>query len=225
MLTVVALGQCWHAQLGAANILACAAVMVCLWDPWAVLAAGLWLSFGAVVCIFLVLGGRLPVRDGWRGALRESVRVLGAITVGQVPLTLAIFGQVSLVAPLANAIAIPLVSYLVAPMALLSSALLCLDLPVQAPAILLLHGAQAAFGLLVQFLQLLTTPSWSWFSLPLPPVWTLAIAAAGCAWLLAPGGGPCDGPASVDCSRCFSGRCPVRSMVRYGLRRWTWARA
>jgi competence protein ComEC len=193
MLSVVALGQCARARLGSAAILAWAAALVCLWDPWAVLASGFWLSFGAVACIFLACSGRLPPPPGWRSGLREGLRVQAAITVGQVPLTLAIFGQVSLVAPLANALAIPVVSYLVAPLALLGAGLAVCG-PLLAPvAGGLLAGAETLFGWLGLFLQWLTVPGWSWFALPLPPLWSLAVAAAGCAWLLAPAGWPLRG--------------------------------
>jgi competence protein ComEC len=190
MLGVVAIGRCWRVQLGAATILAAAALLVCLWDPWAVLAAGFWLSFGAVACIFLASGGRMTPPPGWRHALREAVRMQGAITLGQVPLTLAIFGQVSLVAPLANAVAIPLVSYLVAPLSLAGAGLCALGgagLGLGTPLLVL---AEWLFGVLAAWLQWLTQPSWSWFCLPMPPLWTIAAALAGCAWLLAPPGWP-----------------------------------
>ena len=190
MLSVVALAQCGRARLGAATVLSGAGALVCLWDPWAVLAAGFWLSFGAVACIFLVSSGALAPPPGWRTALREGVRVQAAITVGQVPLTLAIFGQISLVAPLANAVAIPVVSYLVAPLALIGAAVATCGDGSAAAARLLLTAAENVFGALALLLQWLTTPQWSWVAMPLPPSWALAVAAAGCAWLLAPRGWP-----------------------------------
>ena len=190
MLGVVALGQCLRGRPGSAAILAWAAALVCAWDPWAMLASGFWLSFGAVACIFLVTSGRLVAAPGWRAALREAVRIQAAITVGQVPLTLAIFGQVSLVAPIANALAIPLVSYLVAPLALAGAALAACGAVAAPLAGALLVGAERVFGLLATVLQVLASAHWSWFALPLPPTWTLAVAGAGCAWLLAPPGWP-----------------------------------
>ncbi len=45
------------------------------------------------------------------------------MTLGLVPLTILLFGQVSLVSPLANAVAIPLISFVVTPLALLGSVL------------------------------------------------------------------------------------------------------
>jgi competence protein ComEC len=189
MLGTFALAQCWRTRLAPALVLAAAAALVCALDPWAVLAAGFWLSFGAVACIFLAVSGRLAPGEGWRGRLREGLRLQGAITIGQMPMTLAIFGQVSVVAPLANALAIPLVSYLVAPLALVGAGLLACG-PAAALGTPLLDGAETLFGLLALFLQALTQPGWSWICLPAPPAWAFACAALGCAWLLAPPGWP-----------------------------------
>jgi competence protein ComEC len=190
MLATVAVALCWRVGLSAPTILASAAALVCLWDPWAVLAAGFWLSFGAVACIFLAMSGRTRVPAGWRHGLREGLRVQGAITVGQVPLTLAIFGQVSLVAPLANAIAIPLVSYAVTPLALIGAALSAFGETGGAAARPLLALSETLFGWLAGWLEWLATAPLAWFALPAPPAWTILAAAAGVAWLLAPPGWP-----------------------------------
>jgi competence protein ComEC len=47
------------------TVLALAAVLVLALDPWAILAPGFWLSFGAVALIMYVSLGRVPAR-GWR---------------------------------------------------------------------------------------------------------------------------------------------------------------
>jgi len=99
-------------------LLACAVVV--LVDPWALLQAGFWLSFVAVGVLFATdsevfnhnkttLGGRLLAifREQW------------VITLALTPLTLLLFGQVSLVGLLANALAIPWVTLLVTPLAML----------------------------------------------------------------------------------------------------------
>jgi competence protein ComEC len=47
--------------------------MVLLRDPWAVLAAGFWLSFGAVALLFFVGSGRIAPATGWpSGAARNG---------------------------------------------------------------------------------------------------------------------------------------------------------
>ena len=54
MLAVVAGAWLARARVGIGASLALAAAVVCLVDPWAVLAAGFWLSFGAVAAIVWV---------------------------------------------------------------------------------------------------------------------------------------------------------------------------
>ena len=191
MLGVVAAAVCLRVRPGSATILATAAALVCFWDPWAVLAAGFWLSFGAVACILYAAGGRMHTeRESRVGGLREAVRAQAAITIGQVPLTLVIFGQVSLAGPIANAVAIPLVSYVVAPLALGGAALLDFGTPGAWAGTELLRGAERVFAALAWFLHRCTAPSWSWMALPVPPMWTILAATLGCAWLLAPGAWP-----------------------------------
>lgn len=89
-------------------------IAVLLVDPWAVLAAGFWLSFGAVALLFLI--ARDSGKAGWLG---QWVRVQGVLAIGLAPLLLALFQQLSLVSPLANLVAVPLIGGLVTPLLLL----------------------------------------------------------------------------------------------------------
>lgn len=98
-------------ELPVAHALGVALIAILLVDPFAPLAAGAWLSFGAVAIILLVTSGRL-VQDG---VVRGFVRIQTAITVGLAPLLLVAFGGVSLLSPLANAVAVPLFTLLVVP--------------------------------------------------------------------------------------------------------------
>lgn len=68
---------------------------------------------------------RLPLtrRQRWMADLKMAARVQYAVTVGLVPLTMLLFAQVSVVSPLANAVAIPVVSLLVTPLALAGAVL------------------------------------------------------------------------------------------------------
>lgn len=108
-----------------------AMVAVLLLDPWALLQPGFWLSFVAVAILFATdpagrsaQGGTAPT--GWRrwahaawGQWREQV----VMTLALAPLSLLLFGQVSLVGLVANLLAIPWVTLLVTPLALLGVAL------------------------------------------------------------------------------------------------------
>jgi len=94
--------------------LATALVVVCWLDPWCVLQIGFWLSFGAVAVLVFCGAGRLQQRVGWR----EAIGSQWAMTLSLMAPTLYLFQQTSWVAPLANALAIPVVSLAVTPLAL-----------------------------------------------------------------------------------------------------------
>ncbi|AEG93633.1 DNA internalization-related competence protein-like protein [Ramlibacter tataouinensis TTB310] len=95
-----------------------AAAVVVAVDPWALLQAGFWLSFVAVGVLFATDRG-LPAQ-GWRpGAWLSSVaREQAVVTLALAPLSLLLFGQVSLVGLAANVVAIPWVTLVVTPLAL-----------------------------------------------------------------------------------------------------------
>ncbi len=108
-----------------------ALAMVLLIDPMAPYTPGFWLSFGAVAAILYAMKdseGLLGIPTGqelalrWRHrlmqAIREACRVQAVVTIALLPLTLYWFYQFSIVSPLANALAIPVVSYLVTPLAI-----------------------------------------------------------------------------------------------------------
>src|SRR5712671_6818545 len=117
MVTVVALAL-WSGRIASpVRILALALAAVVLADPWAPLAPGLWLSFGAVALIFYVASGW----SGREARLAQWGRVQWAITLGLAPAALLLFGQVSVAGPLANAVAIPVISVIVTPLALLAT--------------------------------------------------------------------------------------------------------
>ncbi|HEX7054040.1 MAG TPA: DNA internalization-related competence protein ComEC/Rec2 [Burkholderiales bacterium] len=157
--------------------LALALAVVVLMDPWAPLSPGLWLSFGAVLLIFYVgAGWSAPERR-----LAQWARVQGAITVGLAPAALLLFGQVSLAGPLANAVAIPLVSVVITPLALLA-ALVPLDAPLELAAWLVQW--------LLEFLEWCAAlPSALWQQ-HAPGGGLVLLALAGALWLLAPRGVP-----------------------------------
>ncbi len=191
MLLVVAAAAWLRIGTRPATTLALAAAAVCLLDPWAVIAPGFWLSFGAVAAILFTVSGR-PAADapGWRAHLRAAGRVQLAVTLALLPLTAALFQQISVVSIAANAVAIPLVSLLVTPLALLAGALVVLPDPLASLAVPCLSIANALLLALHAFLGVLTAPSWASLPLPAPPWWALALALAGVGWLLAPPGWP-----------------------------------
>src|SRR5262245_46975855 len=114
MVAVVAIALWLDRLQSSSRVLAAALGVVLVLDPWAVVSPGFWLSFGAVAVMFYV-GAAALHEEHW--ALRWG-RVQWGITLGLAPLTLVLFQQVSLVSPVANAIAIPVVSLIVTPLAL-----------------------------------------------------------------------------------------------------------
>ncbi len=105
-----------------------AAVVVCVWDPWALLQSGFWLSFVAVGMLFLMPASTKTStantaqmsQPWWKKlfhSLRDLLREQSFITLGLAPLTLLLFQQVSVVGLLVNVYAIPWVTFVVTPLA------------------------------------------------------------------------------------------------------------
>ena len=185
MLTVVACAI-WFGRISSISHVLCVALgVVVLIDPWSVLWPGFWLSFGAVAVILYATLGRTGQRGGgWRQSLHLGAQVQYAVTAGLVPLTMLLFAQVSLVSPIANAVAIPLVSFVVTPLSLAGSLL---------PAPLsnwLLLAAHACVELLAAFLGWLSGFSFAVWTAPLPNPWVFGWAMLGTVWMLAPRGWP-----------------------------------
>jgi competence protein ComEC len=159
------------------RVLCWALLVVVLADPWAVLAPGFWLSFGAIALIFYVTAQR----TGRVGVLRGAAITQVAVTLGLLPLLMVLFQEVSLVSPVANALAIPLVSLIVVPVTLIAAIV---------PWDGLLHLAHWLMSICMIPLEwLAATPGAMWES-HAPPLWTAALALAGCLLLMAPRGWP-----------------------------------
>ncbi|MDX1610172.1 MAG: DNA internalization-related competence protein ComEC/Rec2, partial [Halofilum sp. (in: g-proteobacteria)] len=180
----LALGAvCMRRRVRPGSVLAGAAVTVIAFDPLAVLAPGFWLSFGAVAAILWVCAGRLgrPRRlGGW-------LRLQCAIALALTPLLLALFREASLVAPLANALAVPWVSIATVPSALGGAALWPLWPALGAG---LLWLADTSLLVIWWLLERLAGLSFAQWRAPAHPHWMLALALVGAAVLLLPRGVP-----------------------------------
>lgn len=162
-------------NLAISRVLAIALIVVVLLDPWAVIAPGFWLSFGAVALIAYVTVNRLKTTHWFKTAINTQ----WAITLGLLPPLIFMFGQTSIVSPLANAFAIPIISLLVVPLAIFGS-LLNLDFVLQASHFIL---EICMYGLN----YLANLPTWQ---KAYPPMWALLVAMFGMLWLLLPRGFP-----------------------------------
>lgn len=97
------------------DLLAASLFVVLVYDSFAILSVSFWLSFGAVGLIIYQLAIR-GKRRGWRLWLRMQ----WLIGLGLFPLTILFFDQASLIAPVANLVAIPAVTFAILPMAFIS---------------------------------------------------------------------------------------------------------
>lgn len=223
MLVVTSMAFVLGRSVAFSLVLAWAAALVSVVDPWAVTSAGFWLSFGAVAAIAFAMRARLRARAdieaqidevqairatdaAWtpadeppggpgrsrrrsrlaraRAKCADAVRAQWAVTLGLAPLTAYWFSQVSLVGPLANAVAVPWVSVLVVPIVLVA---LVLPAPLDA---LAYEVAHALLEPLMRLLHALSQSPWADRYPPRPSLWALTSALAGVAWCLMPRGWP-----------------------------------
>lgn len=182
MLAVVALQRMsgrpwpWHATW----LMACGAVV--LFQPMALLQAGFWLSFLAVGILFasdMGKGGAGEASDGrligTQRRLLALLREQWIVTVAITPLSLLLFGQVSVVGLLANVLAIPWVTWVATPLALLGVAIPPLwDL------------AAWAMQILMLWLEWLARWPHAALWLPAAPWWAAVAAMVGGIWLALP---------------------------------------
>jgi len=167
---------------------------VLLIDPMAPYTPGFWLSFGAVAAILYAMGdsaGLLGIPTGkelevhWtqrlKRALSEACRVQAVVTIALLPFTLYWFYQVSLVSPIANAFAIPIVSYVVTPLAIAGALL---------PDFIgrwLLLPAHIAMEWLALVLDWMANWSWSVVWSRQPEWWVLLISGIAIIYVIRPG--------------------------------------
>ena len=176
MVAVVALALWSGASPRPSRTLALALAVVLVVDPWAVLAPGFWLSFGAVALIFYVAVENEAILAA------QWLRVQWAVTVGLAPAALFLFGRCRSSGPLANAVAIPVVSVVVTPLAL-AAAVLPWDPLLLARRVA--HGMAAAVPGMVRL-----AAGGGLAAARRRRCGPCSLALAGVAWLLAPRGMP-----------------------------------
>jgi competence protein ComEC len=160
-----------------ANVLALALIGVLLYEPHAVLTAGLWLSFVAVAAI--ILGSGLLKRSL---PMRAFLSTQASVSVAMVPATALLFGSVSLVAPLANLLAIPLFSGLLVPGTLLGVALM----PATGLSSWVLGISARLFELAWPALEWAASVPGGWFHVAAPGPWLAFLLCASALVLMTP---------------------------------------
>lgn len=180
MLAVVALLQMLGARWPWPCVWLLALAVVVVLDPWALWQAGFWLSFVAVG-VLLASNSIAASADGKSATGRFLSKFYALwreqwlISLALAPLGLLLFGQVSIVGLLANLIAIPWVTLVVTPLALLAALV-----PVAAA------GAALAMLPLMRLLQWLAELPWAVWVLPQPAWWASVLAIATGLLLIAP---------------------------------------
>lgn len=183
MISLGLLIQLLYRQPGLWTFWLIAFAAVVAYNPAAPLRAGFWLSFMAVGMLLFGMGGRLAGRSlWWRWGRAQWV-----VFIGLWPWLLHWSMPASLSSPLANIVAIPWVSLLVVPLAMLGTVIqLAFDWPwlVQAAALLLdwLFVGLEWFAQLRQA-ERLAYPGWAGFVLGLAGVVALLSPLARLVWL------------------------------------------
>ncbi|MBN1377989.1 MAG: DNA internalization-related competence protein ComEC/Rec2 [Gammaproteobacteria bacterium] len=188
MLTVGLYAVVAYRQLRPAQALSLALIAVLIVDPFAVQAAGFWLSFAAVAVLVYCYAGRKAANlPRWLSRLWNWGKVQAVLLIGLLPLTLYWFGAAAVSASAANLIAIPLVGLVVVPFVLLASLLAVVWAPLAQWLLQLADGLLNLLWPLLEFMQHLPLSRWVQ---PQPPLWTVLLALAGAGLLLAPRGFP-----------------------------------
>jgi competence protein ComEC len=178
MLTFALLASLGNRGGSALNIVAAALLAVLILDPWSVLAAGFWLSFAAVAAIvwYGSAGVASTANRSLLKGLIDALRAQWAVSIALVPLGALFFASVSLISPIANSFAIPVVSFVITPLAL-AGALLVLVWPWLGS--LLLNFAALCFDFVQWLIELLDRFEYAVFVLPNPDMLAVLLSASG----------------------------------------------
>lgn len=162
-------------------LLMIAAVIVTLIDPFSFLQPGFWLSFLAVLVLIYVFGHR----SGNPSKATMLILTQAALFFGLLPAMGILGAVVSLSSPLANMLAVPLVSIIVLPFLFLWAFVSSLSIVSHSVSVLLLQCIDAVFHLLMQCLYQLQSVS-VLLSVPLTAHYLVVAALFGVGLLLSP---------------------------------------
>jgi competence protein ComEC len=180
MIIVFMLCICLRFHFKKHQVLLCAATLVILWDPFALMSASFWLSFIAVALLFYIAMQQAPK---WQ----QYMRIQWYISLGLTPFVIFYFQQISWVSPLANIIAIPYASFTVVPLTLLGVFANFIDARIATFFWLL---AESALNYLQWFLGYVASFSWAWQTYVISDVRVWFAIIVGVILLLMPRGIP-----------------------------------
>ena len=164
-----------------------------------ILSVGFWLSFGTVAILFFLHKGHVQPSDAEYDQVKQTAmrrivsrfaykllsmaRTHVLLGIALVPITAWFFQSGSLVAPLANLVAVPWVAMLSVPLAL---ATLVVSVFSHSLATYLLAATQASLQALMRFLELLQNSMISDVALTIPGPFALCLVLIAILFLLAP---------------------------------------
>lgn len=183
MLSVGLWSIVWQRNTAPIQVLMLALLVVILFDPLALLSAGFWLSFVAVALLMYVSSARLGSAKNWLSVTKLQI----AMTIGLAPLLIVFFQRISVIAPLANWLAVPVIGVIVTPLCLLATGLAFIS-PMLAK-VVLWPIDQLLQGLWWLLQQMAAWPLATLSSLQ-PPWYGILFAILGVLLLLAPRGMP-----------------------------------
>src|SRR5690625_1569050 len=193
MLAIIVVGYLSRISLSIGQLLMFAAVLIVLFDPWAMLSTGFWLSFGAVATLFAcaVWSGESLARDsnhGWSRRLHllfQFVLWQAVITVLLWPLLVWFFAEFSVASVVSNLYAITMLGTIATPLSLLF-----------ALSAVVFEQGWVTHGLLNLALwciewtmrptQWLVAGPWAALEATQPPIWVVVSSFAGLAIAMAP---------------------------------------
>ena len=180
MITAAALAHLLGRPNNAWQGLSLAALLIAFGNPGALVDVGFWLSLGAVAVLVAIGYGE----GGWRTLLRSQWMV----SIALMPLLAGLFGQVSLISPIANVLVIPLVEMLAVPLALLGAFFALLDLELLSR--LLFHLVALEMDAVTALLRILLHIPFARVSTGMGRTWALLAAVLGLGIFFLPPGWP-----------------------------------
>lgn len=197
-------------ELAIGHVLSLALIVILLIDPFAPLAAGAWLSFGAVAVILLSVAGRLQPE----GLVRDFGRVQLAVTLGLIPVLIAAFGSVSLISPIVNLAAVPLFTLVLVPAVLIGTLASIIYLP--AGSVLLVIPTSVLNAVWPVLERLADLPLAVWY-FPQPSPLAFAALLVGVLFLLLPGIAPVRFAGALLCLPAMLNRPPAPAAGDFDL--------
>jgi competence protein ComEC len=183
MLSMVAIASFYQRQFSHLQSFAIALLGMLIFNPMMMLSIGFWLSFLAVALILYRVAGRLKSLPNWLNGIDIQLTV----SLGLSPLLLFFFQQTSLISPLVNFVAVPIVELVVVPLALLQIPLMWL-FPWFAKKIF--NVLDFILQWLMQGLEFAETLQNASIDSPQPSFFILVLSCVGLLWLFAPRGIP-----------------------------------